>query len=112
MSASRDYRSVEEGGLLPTFHPILYQYVSKFTFHTPIESSIGAHHWVHQFDTIVLGRIMARSDHDANPLSAQLLGAKRCEQAYSINNSVEEVTAMDCPLELQHGDRGVQWRRG
>lgn len=46
------------------------------------------YHWVHQFNSIVLRRVMTRSNHDSNGLPMQLPGPKGCQQADSENDRI------------------------
>lgn len=53
-----------------------------------------AHHGVNQLDAIVFCRVMTGSNHNANPLSTQLLGPEASKQAHSKHHGVEEVAVL------------------
>jgi hypothetical protein len=51
------------------------------------------HHRINQFDTVIIRRIVAGSNHDTNPLSTEFLRAKTSEQTHSEYDCVEDVTS-------------------
>jgi hypothetical protein len=52
-----------------------------------------AYHWIDQLDAVVLGRVVAGGNHDANGLGAELARAQGGEQADTKDDGVEEVSA-------------------
>lgn len=67
-----------------------------------------AHHRIDQLDAIVLGGIMAGSDHDTNPLAAELLRTQSCKQAHAKHDGVEEVAERAVSVNpTLEDDRGV-----
>ena len=68
---------------------------------------------VKQLDTIVLRRFVTGSNHNTNPLSTVLLGAKTSEQAHGKDDCVEDVTGdMRWSKCKQMAIAGYMWRRG
>jgi hypothetical protein len=53
----------------------------------------GTHHGVNQFNAVILRWVVAGSNHDADPLSTKLLGAKTSEQSDGEDDGVEEITS-------------------
>ena len=49
------------------------------------------HHRVHELDTVVLGRVVARGDHDTNGLAIELPRAQGSQQADTIDDGVQKV---------------------
>lgn len=56
-------------------------------------SQFSTHHRVNKLNSIVLRRVVTRSHHDTNPLSAELLRPQTSEQTDGENNGIEEITA-------------------
>lgn len=48
---------------------------------------------VNQLHTIVLGRIVASSDHDTHDLTTELLATQSCKEANAEYNGIEQITA-------------------
>lgn len=73
----------------------------------------ATHHGVNQLDTIVLRRVVTGSNHNTNPLSTELLGAKTSEQAHGKDHCVEDVPGyMRWSKCKQMAIAGYMWRRG
>ena len=56
---------------------------------------VKSYHWIHQFDTIITWRIVARSDHHTNDLAIQLSRAQGCQHSCAEDNRVEERAIID-----------------
>lgn len=52
----------------------------------------STHHGINQLDAIIFRGVVTGSDHDTNPLSTQLSGAKPGKQAHGEDYGVEEIT--------------------
>jgi hypothetical protein len=60
----------------------------------------GTYHGVNQFDAVILRWVVAGSNHDADPLSTKLLGAKTSKQSDGENDGVEKITSRKRVLEV------------
>jgi hypothetical protein len=54
---------------------------------------IVPYHRIYKLDTIVLGRIMARSNHQANGLAIEFPRTEGCEKTDTKDDGIEEIAS-------------------